>query len=106
MASHPAPISSNGPNRLFGIHDAVDPLKEFVKGIVTAVRAVPCQQEVDILAGVLELEGEVDGHGERGVAVAGTMTDVPVRCHVGHAVTDEVHRVHQTHVLTDFISQQ
>ena len=57
------------------VHDAADPLEEFVEGIVAAMGAVPCQQEIDVLARVLELEGEVDGHGESGVAVTGTVAD-------------------------------
>ena len=45
------------------------------------MRTVPGQEEVHVLARVLELSGEVDGHGESRVAVACTMTNVPMGSH-------------------------
>ena len=60
----PSAYLSNCPNSLFALHDAAYPLKQFVEGVVAAVGTVPCQQEVHVLARILEFEGEIDGHGE------------------------------------------
>ncbi len=36
------------------VHDGVDPIKQFVEGVVATVGTVPCQQEVDVFARILE----------------------------------------------------
>ena len=46
------------------------PLEEFVEGIIAAVRTVPGQEEVYVLAGILEFCGEVDGGGRKPFALA------------------------------------
>ena len=46
------------------------PLEEFVEGIIAAVRTVPGQEEVYVLASILEFCGEVDGGGRKPFALA------------------------------------
>ena len=56
------------------------PFKQFVKGIVPAVWTVPCQQEVDLLAQVLQPYGKDGRCGKRCFCVKGSVADVPVGC--------------------------
>ena len=65
------------------------------------MRAVPCQEEVDILAFVFQLRCEVEGHGEGRVAVDGTMTDIPVRGYGDTLLTDLLHGVEQIFLFLD-----
>ena len=68
------------------------------------MRPVPGQQEVHVLTGILEFYGEVDGDGESCIAVACSMTDIPVWSNRCLSVADETHGVHQPHVLADGIA--
>lgn len=51
------------------LYQLVEPVEKLVERIVAAVWAVPCQQEVDVLARVFQLGGKVECHGECCVAV-------------------------------------
>ncbi len=64
---------------------------------------VPGKAEVNRAPGVLQFEGQVDRHGERGVAVTGAVAYVPVGGHAGVAVRDVVHRIQHPHVVAQRI---
>ena len=66
--------------------------------------SVLVQQEVHVLASILEFCGEVDGDGESRIAVACSMTDIPVWSNRCLSVADETHGGHQPHVLADGIA--
>ena len=69
------------------------------------MRTIPSQQEIYVLACILQFGGEVDGYGESRIAVTCTMADIPMWGYRCLAVADETHGVHQTHVLTDGICE-
>ena len=65
---------------------------------------VPSQEEVHVLARILKFGGEIDGYGEGRVAVACSVTDVPMRSNRCLSVANKCHGVHQSHILADGIA--
>lgn len=63
---------------------------------------VPCQEKVDILAGVLQLRCKIKSNRKGCVAVDGTMTDVPVRSNGDALLAYLLHRIEQIFLLLDF----
>ena len=53
------------------------PGKQFVQGIVAAVRTVPRQLEANVFARVLQLCRQIDEDRKGSISVTGTMTNIP-----------------------------
>ena len=43
-------------------HDYSYPLEQFVKSIVATVRTIPCQQEIDVLASILQFGSKIHNY--------------------------------------------
>ena len=53
-----------------------DPGEDLIQRIVTAVRTIPCQEEIYVQAGILQLGGESNRYREGRVSVAGAVSHI------------------------------
>ena len=88
----------------FSLRDGANPVEKLIKRIVAAMRSVPSQQEVDIFACILQFECQVHGNRESRVAVASSMPDVPVLCHRGAGIANEIHGIHEPDAICHIAS--
>ena len=77
------------------------PVEEFIKCIVAAMRAVPCQEKVDILAGILLLRCKIKSNRKSCIAVDGAMTDIPVWSNSYALLTNLLHWIEKIFLLLD-----
>ena len=80
-----------------------DPVEDLIQRIVTAVRTIPCQEEIYVQAGILQLGGESNRYREGRVSVAGAVSHISVRRIRRLGIAHENHRIHQDNIAPDFI---
>ena len=84
-----------------------NPVKDLIQCVVTAMGAVPVQEEVYVLqSGVLQLGGKDNRNGESSVAVTGSVTHIPVRRIGCLGIAHEIHRIHQENIPLDFFRER